>query len=409
MMNSLTRNILLTIILVGIIGTIVYLESQKAKPSEAVLSPSVAQCITGLESACTTTNPLATSTIQSETAALPKPLTVTTASPDVLAMKARQYKKYVEIVNPSGFINTGDKPLAIASLIGKKVVLVDFWTYSCINCQRTLPYLTNWYTKYKDAGLEIVSIHTPEFEFEKVRDNVVKAAQQFGIIYPIVQDNDYGTWRAYNNFYWPRKYLIDIDGFIVYDHIGEGAYEETAHKIEELLDERAKRLGMEEIDIADGSPIQGETVDSTKPRTQEIYFGALRNEALSNGQKNKTGTQDFVLPPTLQTNELYLVGSWAITGEYAKNTHASAQIILKYQAQKVFMVARADSPITAKILIDGQPIPKTMRGADVSEDGTITIKEDRLYRLVEDSSWDTHTIEIIPEAPGLEAFTFTFG
>jgi thiol-disulfide isomerase/thioredoxin len=134
----------------------------------------------------------------------------------------------------SGYINTHDG-FRLSEIVGKKVVLVDFWTYSCINCQRTQPYLNAWYKKYKDAGLEIVGVHTPEFAFEKDRANVVAAVEKFGITYPVVQDNDYQTWGTYGNRYWPRKYLIDIDGYIVYDHIGEGGYEETEEKIQELL------------------------------------------------------------------------------------------------------------------------------------------------------------------------------
>src|SRR3989344_6519435 len=161
-------------------------------------------------------------------------------SADVQTMSIQEKEKIYpaakEIVAPAGFINVDN--VKIQDLIGKKVILVDFWTYSCINCQRTLPYLTSWYEKYKDQGLEIVGVHTPEFEFEKEYDNVVRATEQFGVTYPTVLDNDYGTWTAYKNRYWPHKYLIDIDGFIRYDHIGEGAYAETERVIQELLKEK---------------------------------------------------------------------------------------------------------------------------------------------------------------------------
>ncbi len=149
-----------------------------------------------------------------------------------------------EIVNPSGFINTDGKPITFGEFKGKKVVLVSFWTYSCINCQRTLPYLNSWYEKYKDQGLEIVSIHTPEFAYEQVLKNVEKEVlNTYDIKYPVVLDNDYSTWKAFGNRYWPRKYLVDIDGYIVYDHIGEGAYDETEEEIQEALKKRAERLG----------------------------------------------------------------------------------------------------------------------------------------------------------------------
>lgn len=150
---------------------------------------------------------------------------------------------FVEIVNPSGFINTNDQPVKITDYVGKQVILVNVMTYSCINCQRTFPHVNSWYEKYKDDGLVVIGIHTPEFAYEKDKDNVETAFAKFGIKYPTVLDNDYATWRALGNKYWPRKYLIDIHGNIVYDHIGEGAYKETEEKIQELLKERAAVLG----------------------------------------------------------------------------------------------------------------------------------------------------------------------
>src|SRR3989344_5869330 len=172
-----------------------------------------------------------------------------------------------EIIPGGAWFNT--QPLTLAALKGK-VVIIDFWTYSCINCQRTFPHLNAWWSKYKDEGLLIIGIHTPEFEFEKDYENVNKAVEKYKIMYPVVQDNEYKTWRAYKNRYWPRKYLIDIDGFIVYDHIGEGSYEETEKKIQGLLEERNKILHMrEEINI----PITEISQDAIDVRTPEIYFG----------------------------------------------------------------------------------------------------------------------------------------
>ena len=160
--------------------------------------------------------------------------------------KAGMYVLSPEIVNPSGFVNTNGKPITFGEFKGKKVVLVDFWTYSCINCQRTLPYLKTWYDKYHNQGLEIISIHTPEFAFEKVEENVDNAVQNFGLAYPVVLDNEYSTWNAFGNRFWPRIYLIDIDGYIVYDHAGEGLYDSTEQEIQKALAERA-------LLIADGT------------------------------------------------------------------------------------------------------------------------------------------------------------
>jgi cytochrome c biogenesis protein CcdA/thiol-disulfide isomerase/thioredoxin len=150
------------------------------------------------------------------------------------------FKLAPELVSPDGYINTNNLPIKLADYKNKKVVLVSIWTFSCINCKRTLPYLNTWYDKYKDEGLEIVSVHTPEFSFEKVKENVEEAVKAQGIKYPVVLDNEYKTWNAYDNNYWPRKYLIDEDGYIIYDHIGEGDYEGTELQIQKALKELNK-------------------------------------------------------------------------------------------------------------------------------------------------------------------------
>ena len=319
--------------------------------------------------------------------------------------KAARFDPAREIINPSGFVNTDG--ITIGNRIGTKVILVDFWTYSCINCQRTLPYLTSWYQKYRDQGLEIVGVHTPEFEFEKEIENVRQAARQWGIKYPVVLDNDYGTWNAYANRYWPHKYLIDVDGYIVYDHIGEGGYEETERKIQELLEERKTVLneaGSVPKDIAQPA---AEAVTDAMPRSPEIYFGAARNQYLGNGQSGRLGIQMFDLPVDLKLNTLYLAGDWDLQNEYAQNSAAGAKIVFRYQAQKVFIVAHADAPVRLRLTLDGQPVTSAA-GSDVT-DGVVTVKDSRLYRLIEDAAWAEHTLEIEVLDAGLQAFTFTFG
>lgn len=154
-------------------------------------------------------------------------------------------KKYVEIVRPSGFVNNNDLPITIGEYVGKKVILLNVMTYSCSNCQATFPHVNSWHEKYKDDGLVVIGLHTPEFAFEKNKKNVEEAMLKFGITYPVIMDNEYATWNAYGNRFWPRKYLIDIHGNIVYDHIGEGAYEETESKIIEALAFRKKVLGQQ--------------------------------------------------------------------------------------------------------------------------------------------------------------------
>ncbi|MEK7083747.1 MAG: redoxin domain-containing protein, partial [Patescibacteria group bacterium] len=323
---------------------------------------------------------------------------------DRVASKKQQYEEAKEISSPDGFINTDG--ITVQGLIGEKVILLDFWTYSCINCQRTTPYLNAWYEKYKESGLEILGIHTPEFEFEKRIENVKKAVERFGIRYPVILDNDFSTWRAYRNQYWPRKYLIDIDGFIVYDHIGEGGYEETERKIQEALEERMRLVGEEDTIATTVSRPSGTEISSA--RSPEVYFGAARNELLENGKPFTVGVQQLAALGTIQKNKLYLQSVWDIESEYAKNTEEGAKIIFRYDASRVFMVARADSPVKIRVFLDGEPVGM-LAGADV-KDGVLTIEEDRLYELVTDESGaGVHTLELRVEGHGLEVFTFTFG
>jgi len=305
--------------------------------------------------------------------------------------KAELYPKYIDISTPDAFINTD--PITIESLIGKKVILVDFWTYSCINCQRTLPYLNAWYEKYENKGLEIIGIHTPEFAFEKLKKNVADAVERFGVKHPVVLDNDFSTWNAYGNRYWPRKYLIDIDGYIVYDHIGEGAYEETERQIMKALEERAERLA-QEIDLEAGlAEVTGKTSQAGSP---EVYFGSWRNDLLANGEIRKLGEQNFVLSEQIEKNKLYLGGSWDITKEYAENKN-EAKIVFRFEAKEVYMVASAPTAVEVEIYQDEKFVKN------------LTIGADQLYILIENEKAGEHILEIrIPEA-GLQAFTFTFG
>ena len=172
-----------------------------------------------------------------------QPSTASTLKPPTVVDKAKTLKRAPELVSPDGYINTDGKPITLAQYRGK-IVLLDIWTYSCINCQRTLPYVNMWYDKYKDRGLVVVGLHTPEFAFEKVQSNVEDAVKRFDIKYPVVLDNQYQTWNAYGNQFWPRKYLIDQDGYIIYDHIGEGNYDETEKAIQKALADRDAALNV---------------------------------------------------------------------------------------------------------------------------------------------------------------------
>ncbi len=311
--------------------------------------------------------------------------------------KKKAYDPSPEIISPHGYLNTNDKPITIREHVGKKVVLVDFWTYSCINCQRTLPYLNAWYEKYKDEGLEIIGIHTPEFAFEKLEKNVAKAISEFGVKHPVVLDNDYATWNAFGNQYWPRKYLIDIDGFIVYDHIGEGAYEETEKEIQKALLERKERLN-EKMNVTTtiANPENKILVDTNKLGSQETYFGSTRNEYLANGKIGVAGEQTLIIPQKLKTNGLYLGGTWNITSEYAENK-GEASIVYKYKAKSVYLVLSSENGIEIEVFLDGKSTK------------TLKVSEEKLYNIVEGSEYEEHLLEIKIKKGNLKAFAFTFG
>ncbi len=309
---------------------------------------------------------------------------------------------YTEIVRPSGFVNT--EGITMAELIGKKVILVDFLTYSCINCQRTFPYLNAWYEKYKNEGLEIVGIHTPEFAFEKDIKNVENAMREFGIVHPIVLDNDYATWNAYGNRYWPRKYLIDIHGNVVYDHIGEGAYEETEMKIQELLKERARVIG-DVVAPSVGLASSGVVSEKVVAQSPETYFGSLRNEYLANGNR-VNGVQKFSIPDSLLENALYFGGVWNVQGEYAEAVR-EARVAYRFRAKEVYVVAEAAVSTDVRVYLDGVLVIDSA-GADVSDGSLLRVKESRLYKIIRLEGAEEHTLELEAD-PGVRFFAFTFG
>jgi len=312
---------------------------------------------------------------------------------------------YKEIADPAGFVNVDS--IRIGDLIGKKVVLVDFMTYSCINCQRTFPYIVSWYQKYSDEGLEIVGIHTPEFAFEKDIGNVRAAMEEFDITYPVVLDNNYATWRAYGNNYWPRKYLIDIHGNIVYDHIGEGAYAETEENIQDLLRKRAVFLS-ESVGADTAGPMESVAGERMAARSPEVYFGSTRNEYLGNGPRGVSGRREFSLPISFEPNVLYFDGVWNIQPEYAESVGKSS-IVFRYDARDVYIVASGKEDATVTILRDGKSVGE-FAGVDVEAGmGRARIGGERLYKLIHEDVLGEHTLEIRIESGTVRAYTFTFG
>jgi cytochrome c biogenesis protein CcdA/thiol-disulfide isomerase/thioredoxin len=301
--------------------------------------------------------------------------------------------------NQQWFNTPGDRPLTMRGLRGR-VVLVDFWTYTCINCIRTLPEVTAWDRRYRDEGLTVVGVHTPEFPFERDAGNVADAIAQNHIEYPVAQDNEYGTWNAYGNQYWPAKYLIDAQGRVRYVHFGEGEYGETEAAIRELLAEAGHRPGAH-------AKADAETA-AAGVTTPESYLGAGRALRFANGSI-AAGTQDFTasadeVPP----DGLAYEGRWRITQEDATAV-AGARLDLNFGARRVFLVlgSRGGEPRPLRVLLDGKPIPQRFAGTDV-HNGVATIDAQRLYRLVELPSAQHHVLTL-EFAPGISGYAFTFG
>lgn len=307
-----------------------------------------------------------------------------------------------EFAGITKWLNT-DKPLTINELKGK-VVLIDFWTYTCINCIRTLPHVTSWHDKYKDQGFVVIGVHTPEFEFEKDTNNVLKAMKQYNIHYPVAQDNSFGTWNNYNNQYWPAEYLIDAKGSIRRTHFGEGKYDETEKAIQELLKEAGQKVTSGLDTMPDQTP--------KAQQSPETYLGSARmqyyypNGAVGNGQ------QAFTLSENPQDNSFSLGGEWNITNENAISGK-NATLTYHFTAGKVNLVLRPGSSKQGKmrVFIDGKVVDSTNAGHDVdAKDGIVTIDSDRLYNIVDlQEKVENHVLKLEFQIRGIEAFAFTFG
>lgn len=300
-----------------------------------------------------------------------------------------------ELQGISEWINT--QPLTLASLKGK-VVLVDFWTYSCINCIRTIPHLNSWYKKYNDNGFVILGVHSPEFAFEKRRENVEAAVKKYDIEYPVALDSEHATWNAFGNRYWPAHYLIDVNGNIRYRNFGEGHYVETEAAIQNLL----RGAGLLTLDkITETKELPPDT-DFGSIGTPEIYLGYLRINNIGNKDTDVRPNlpHAFAEPDEIAENRFYFVGTWVIGPESAELTVGNGKLILRYKAGKVNIVAETK---------DGKEIPAEIFLEGKQQEVT-SISSPQLYNLIDtagDYNW--HTLEIRIPRSGLRVFTFTFG
>jgi thiol-disulfide isomerase/thioredoxin len=302
------------------------------------------------------------------------------------------------------------KPLTASDLRGK-VVLIDFWTYSCINCIRTVPYVRAWAEKYRDQGLIVIGVHAPEFAFEKKIDNVRKAVEDFGIRYPVAVDNDFRIWRAFENSYWPAHYLIDAKGQLRYHHFGEGNYAQTEKAIQDLIREAGNKMAADST-VSPNTEGAEMAPDLRNIRSGETYLGYDRAAGFVSpeGLLSNTSHDYSIDAPGL--NEWGLSGRWTVAAEKAVLDNAGGGIAYRFSARDLHLVLgrRGDGkPIRFKVTVDGKA-PGKNHGADIDADGNGQITTTRLYQLVRQAAdVEARMFEIRFLDPGAEAYAFTFG
>jgi len=315
---------------------------------------------------------------------------------------------FPDLSGAASWINS--PPLSSKSLHGK-VVLIDFWTYSCINCLRALPYVEGWAEKYKDAGLVVIGVHTPEFAFEKERANVEKAVHDLKITYPVAIDSDYKIWRAFHNEYWPAHYFIDGKGRIRYHHFGEGEYNESERVIQELLKENGAQLSSSTaINIAAAGAEAAP--DAANRQSSETYIGYHRAQNFASTEPiAKDSRHDYKPLPRLSLNQWALGGSWKVSEESAVLQTAPGKIIFRFHARDLHLVlgTKDNKPVRFVIKVDGTP-PGEDHGSDADANGSGTVQGHRLYQLIrQKGAVEDRTFEIEFLDPGVQAFAFTFG
>ena len=305
-------------------------------------------------------------------------------------------------LHPKGWFNS---PGLTSQELAGKVVVYDFWTYSCVNCVRTLPYLRAWYDRYRDDGLVIVGVHSPEFDFEKDHGNVERAVSRLKVTWPVALDDDMAIWDNFNNRYWPAKWVTDRQGRIRYFHPGEGNYTETENVIRTLL-------GVSESKDRADDPKQPTPPpeEVTQNITQETYLGTERGSVAEEGQRPYTVGE-------LRLHQPVLDGTWQGEAQRIRSVSPGASLSLRYLASEANLVlatgAAGAAPIDVTVELDGKPLPEAFRTPDTKVDAAgatyVRVEASDLYRLVLGSRVEEHTLRLTPRAPGLEAFAFTFG
>ena len=314
----------------------------------------------------------------------------------------------------TGWINS--PPLTAKQLKGK-VVLVDFWTYSCINCLRAVPYVRAWAEKYKDSGLVVIGVHTPEFDFEKQLPNVQKAVQKFAIPYPVALDSNFAIWNAFHNEYWPAHYFIDATGKVRYEHVGEGEYDQSERWIQQLLTEAHATPMPASAVIVHGQGVQA-AADAGNVRSPETYIGYARaGNFASPGGIKRDADQLYTQPSLLRLNQWALAGRWVDRDQFAVLNSVGGKIAFRFHARDLHLVlgpaaggpAASGKSVRFRVTIDGQA-PGESHGVDTDAEGNGVVTEYRLYQLVRlKGPVADHTFVIEFLDPGVQAFAFTFG
>jgi len=305
-------------------------------------------------------------------------------------------------------------PLSLKDLKGK-VVLIDFWTYSCINCQRTIPYLKEWWDKYKDNGLVIIGVHDPEFEFEKDPKNLQEAINKYGVSWPVVADNNYQIWNLYNTHAWPTKHLVDHNGIIIYSHVGEGNYLETESQIQEALQKAGFKINTRLTQ-------QLSEEQARLGQTPELYCGYLRG-VLGNEEGYQKEQNYFYqgekYEDRLEANLIYLHGVWRAEPEYLEHPRKTASLKewfkLSFRAKKVYLVMESSSkkPLKLYVNLDEAGLDKKNAGSDIKFDKNdqafIEVTFSTIYNLISSPTSGDHILKLSTKEPGLRLFAFTFG
>jgi thiol-disulfide isomerase/thioredoxin len=302
-------------------------------------------------------------------------------------------------------------PQTVSGLRGK-IVLVDFWTYTCINWRRTLPYLRAWADKYKDRGLIVIGVHTPEFSFEKELDNVRRETTALEIHYPVAVDSNYAIWRAFRNQYWPALYIADAQGRIRHHQFGEGGYEQAERTIQQLLTEAGRTDVPRELVSLDPQGVE-KAADWANARSPETYVGYERAESfVSPGDAVRDRAHEYTAPSRLALNDWALVGNWTIGPEAAALNAANGRIVYRFHARDVNLIMGPGvrgAPVRFRVRIDGEP-PGEARGVDADAQGKGTVTAPRMYQLIRqpapivDRAFDIEFLD-----PGVQTFDFTFG